>query len=582
MATSFLLRLPGVPNCPKIYWPVASASMRLYCAQLEADKQTTDSLLAAIALVEALPKDHALRPEINRNVEEWASEILGLAERKFQAGRLKDAIATVERIPNHVAAYQLVSERIAHWREIWSEAETLDQQLELELRLGEWNQAFRLAVKLTNIDNRYWATTRYERAINNIQQARNDSRQLDDAHAALGRGGLDNWLAAIEGAQQLRPQSYAYQEAQDLIAKATEAIVEQAQAYLESRQWQNLLQIAQRIPTDLDLQDPVEQWQQLAIAGINADRGTVSGLESAIALAKGISPNSSLQYKAQQLISRWQSEIEGVEQLDTARRLAEPGNISDLLAAIAEAEQVSQDNPRRQEATQAIEDWRNKIETIEDQPLLDRARSTAIANSPAALQEAISQASLITSDRALYSQAQAEIRKWQNSIQRQEDQPILTQAQSLAAGRNYRSAIEVARRIGRGRVLYPQAQGQISQWQQELQARDTLESAYQASRPNTADALARAIRLAGQVANNTNLKPESRQAVDRWSRQLLALAIETSEFSLKEAITIAANIPADAPVYRNAKAQIALWEEQLKPPLTFSDAPPLPDTGNDF
>ena len=69
-ATTMLLRLPANPNCPRIFWPIASASMRLYCAQLEADAGTVESLLRAIELVAVLPQDHPLRGEIDRNVED--------------------------------------------------------------------------------------------------------------------------------------------------------------------------------------------------------------------------------------------------------------------------------------------------------------------------------------------------------------------------------------------------------------------------------------------------------------------------------------------------------------------------------
>lgn len=61
-ASAMLLSLPSVPNCPRIFWPTASASMRLYCGQLAASKNTVDDILEAIALVSGLPEDRGLRP----------------------------------------------------------------------------------------------------------------------------------------------------------------------------------------------------------------------------------------------------------------------------------------------------------------------------------------------------------------------------------------------------------------------------------------------------------------------------------------------------------------------------------------
>ena len=59
-ATTMLFKLPKSPQCSRIFWPIASASMRLYCAQLSADERTVDGLLKAIELVASLPKDHPL------------------------------------------------------------------------------------------------------------------------------------------------------------------------------------------------------------------------------------------------------------------------------------------------------------------------------------------------------------------------------------------------------------------------------------------------------------------------------------------------------------------------------------------
>ncbi|MEM7648309.1 MAG: hypothetical protein AAF283_03985, partial [Cyanobacteria bacterium P01_A01_bin.70] len=53
-----LLRIPNLPNCRAIFWPLASAATRLQCADAYADQGSVDSLLAAISLVEALPADH--------------------------------------------------------------------------------------------------------------------------------------------------------------------------------------------------------------------------------------------------------------------------------------------------------------------------------------------------------------------------------------------------------------------------------------------------------------------------------------------------------------------------------------------
>lgn len=118
-AISSLLLLPKAPNCPRIFWPIASASMRLYCAQLDAEQGKVESLLRAIELVEALPLDHPLRKEINRNVEEWSADILKLAEKDVQLGNIEQAIAVARKIPRHSKAYLDGEAKIKGWQAIW-------------------------------------------------------------------------------------------------------------------------------------------------------------------------------------------------------------------------------------------------------------------------------------------------------------------------------------------------------------------------------------------------------------------------------------------------------------------------------
>src|SRR4028119_611004 len=161
-AVALLLKLPAVPNCPATFWPTASASMRLYCAQLAANKQTAENLLQAIALVQDLPPDHPLRPEINRNIEQWSQDILKIGDEKFQVGQLGEAIKIARRIPAGVSAQKLVEKRIERWQTIWSEAQKIYEATEEQLRQSNWTQAFREAVRLTSVENKYWATTKYE------------------------------------------------------------------------------------------------------------------------------------------------------------------------------------------------------------------------------------------------------------------------------------------------------------------------------------------------------------------------------------------------------------------------------------
>ena len=375
IATALLLKLPAVPNCPAIFWPMASASVRIYCAQLAANKQTVDDYLEAIELVADLPDDHPMRKEIDNNIEEWALEILKIGEKKFQAGQFKGAIAVAYQIPEQVRAYDIVQERIKRWKSIWAKGEKIYAQARKDLENSNWSKALREGVKLTYLDNKYWSSTQYEKLVREIQLAQEESSKLDKAYAAMRRGGYENYIQAISMAQEISPSSTAYKEAQRLIEDAGNKLVTSAQERLDKRDWSGLLRIANAIPSSLKLQEQVKDWTSLANAGISASAGTVGGLEKGIAQAQQVGAGRPLYSEAQSLITRWQREIEDVAHLERARQLARSGGIGELSAAIAEARLIPQHNPRYQEAQREIQQWSNQIKNAEDKPFLETGQS---------------------------------------------------------------------------------------------------------------------------------------------------------------------------------------------------------------
>jgi hypothetical protein len=572
-ATSFLLKLPKTQTCSKVFWPVASASVRLYCAQVAAEEQTVANLLAAIALVEVLPDSHPLKPEIDRNVEKWTTEILALAENRFQQGDLKAAEKTAQKIPQKFPAHQLAQDKIDQWNSVWQEGENNYAEVEKQLRNSNWNQAFTWAVRLTDVNNQYWATTKYQEAINKINVAQEERSTLDRAYDQFRRGGLDNILAAIEKAETIETNSYAYQDAQDLRADAKNQLLKYIDQLIEKEDWQEILKITSRIPKSLALEKQIEDWNLLAGAGSNASLDTVFGLEEAILDLEKLEPNSPLYNRGQKLMSRWKLEIEDVKHLEKARDLAIGGEIKDFNAAIVEASLIPSSNPRYQQAQQEINGWQRKIKIIQDQPLLDRANQLAVGSNINAWKQAIAEASLISSDSPLYSDAQRNISNWQTNIERQEDQPFLDQAITLAGTKNYSGAISAAAKIRPGRALYQQAQEKIALWRLEIQAENYLREAYDLADLGTAEALVKAINVAKQVSSSTSAYSQAMQIYNGWAEQILDLAYTKSSYSLAEAIATAEMVPEGTTSYLEAQNQIQIWQERLRPPLIERNLP---------
>jgi hypothetical protein len=540
--------------------------MRLECAGLEAEKETVEGYLAAIALVEVLPKDHPLRAQIDSQVEDWAVGILNIAEKEFDEGKLEEAIATARQIPNNVKAYDVVESRIKKWETTWSEGQGIYNEVQRSLKASDWSTAFREAVKLLYLDSKYWSTTKYTEVTKEIQVAQEESGKLDNAFLAMNRGGIDNWLKAVEEAEKISSSSYAYEEAQGLIAKAKTKIVEQIEGAIERRDWEALLNITDRLPESISSGDRFGEWQTMGNAGADADLGTIESLESAILTAQEIKPSSPLYKVAQKEINRWKVEIQDVALLEKARETGRSGTISDLNAAIAQAELISPSNPRYSEAREEIGRWAAQVQTIEDQPLLDRAEEIAVSGTVPALQQAISQASAIGQNRALYSEAQNRISQWQTIIEEQEDRPFLEQALALASGKEYAAAIEAAEQIGRGRALYSEARLNIEKWQQEIQASNDYQEAVLVAEPNTPEALVSAISIVRRIPTSTDVGVDRTQTLNRWSYQLLDYANDlANRSSLQQAIELAKTIPSDSAAYQSARAQIESWRQMLQP-----------------
>ncbi|MFM7580163.1 MAG: chromosome segregation ATPase, partial [Microcystaceae cyanobacterium] len=119
-------------------------------------------------------------------------------------------------------------------------------EVETNLRKADWNGAFRDAVKLLNLDSRYWSTTKYNESLKNIQLAQEESSKLDTAYRILRQGGVDNWLKAIASAKKIPKTSYAYQESQGLVDQAKEKIQDYVQSLIEKKDWQTLASTTDR------------------------------------------------------------------------------------------------------------------------------------------------------------------------------------------------------------------------------------------------------------------------------------------------------------------------------------------------
>lgn len=523
-----LLHQPAKPNCAQVFWPFASGSLRVYCAQEKASKQTLEDLFAAIALVDALDANHPLRPAINPLIEQWSTQALDLAEKAFHAGKLDRAIEYAQRIPAQTTAYKVVKERVEEWQQVWAEGEDIYKRAEAALNNEEWRKAYGIMIKLVQVDNRYWSGTQFDSMTEKIIVAQKDERKLVKAKRLMRRGGLDNLSESLGLVQELISDSVYRRSARKTQNTIARKLITIAEYSLERRNYHASMDALQLIPQDTPVWTQAQDFMKIAQASASAWNGTIVNLEEAINQASKLDINSPLYGKAQTLISHWQQEITNIQLLQTAQMQAQTGDIGDLTSAVAQAQQISSQSDRWQEAQQEIDQWQSQIQFREDQPILDRADQLALQGGPTALQAAIAEAQRIRPGRALYDEAQLRISDWQYQLQPPERTPLDEPLRTVPTNGP----------------------------DQLLKSAETIAS------QGTPKALAAAIEQANQIAPESPTQFQAKISIDNWSEQLLDMARGQALADRDAAIAIAQKIPSNSRVYDSAQLQIQTWQQQ--------------------
>jgi hypothetical protein len=565
LALGLLLNPRAVPNCPEIFVPMSSASLRVYCGQLAASKQNLKDLGSALSLVKDIAPNDPTRSYVDTNVQRWSLSILRLAEASYQDGNYDEAVSAAKKVPKNIPAYKIVAKRLGQWEETWTKAVAFDKETRALLNSSKWVNAYSVAVKLTHLNNRYWAVTKYQELADLVQIAKADSAKLDEARILIKNTSVKSLLQAVEIAQKIDAKSFAHTEAKTIVATAAKQILKLAREKLDRNDWKGALEIANQAPEAPEVKTEIQDLIGLSQALSHATNGSISELETAISLVQSIKSDSSLYSRSQQSIANWQLEIQDLASLQRARTLATTGDVKDLQSAINEAQRIPSNNPRGKEAAQVVAEWRKKIETVQDTPYM-RAADTLAANGTAlGVKSAIAQLNQIRPGRALYTQAQQKSQQWTAELQRAEDGPLLEQAESFASSGDLTGAIAVAQRIGKGRALSAQAKEKIGDWQSQIQASANLAAAERLANTGTPEAILGAIKAAARVPRSSSLHAQARLAMDNWGNQMLEVAQSTATSDLRRAIEIAKVIPSSTAVYSSAQNFVQQWEEQLKP-----------------
>ncbi len=531
-----ILRQPGPPKCDRVFWPFASASLRLYCAQEKANKPTLENLFAAIGLVDALGRNHPLRTAVNPLIERWSTQALDLAEEAFHNGDLERAIQFAQKIPAQTTAHALVEERIGRWRKIWSQGQAIYDQAEAALDQENWRKAFSIMVRLLQVDNRYWSKTQYEALNQKIIGAQQDEIKLAEIRQLRRVGNLESLTKALGLAQELGPESVFRKSAQSEIIKISRTLMEIAEDALEDRNLNLALEALQIVPRNVALWPEAQDMTEIAYAMSSAWDGSVASLEDAIAQISKVGPDRPLYARAKSLAEQWLAQMGHARLLQQAQSTAQEGSIPALANAINQAEQISADSPFWDEAQGDIADWRRQQQILEDTPTLDQADQLSLRGDRAALVAAIQKAQQIQPGRALYNTAQSRIQDWQNQIQ-QIDSPY---------------AFEPIPSSPENQDLPLEADPTQQLWQDAQALADQ----------GTPEGLVAAIETASRIPRESSLHFQATRSMDNWGRQLLQIAQSYANSERDTAIAIAEQIPASSGAYESAQLQLQQWRRQ--------------------
>jgi hypothetical protein len=150
----------------------------------------------------------------------------------------------------------------------------------------------------------------YDELNNIIVTATEDSDKLYQAQALAKNLNIESLLQAIRLAESIKQDSYLYQKSQKLIAELGRNILKLAQEQMDRRNADTALEIARKIPPIPSLQSEIDDFLVLGEAQNSSFIGTVAGLETAISQAQQIDTSRKVYKQAQELIARWQLEIE--------------------------------------------------------------------------------------------------------------------------------------------------------------------------------------------------------------------------------------------------------------------------------
>lgn len=526
-AVSVMTQNPPLPDCAQSV-TLVSDSEKLLCAQASVRSGSAQALIEAIETVEPWTPENPMYKEANRLMNRWAKALLSELEGMAQRGDVVQARALAARIPDRVKIYPQVKSAIATWDKEWTVGKEFEADILRAIKAQNWTGARRELQRLKILNASYWVTTRHDQLKAKIDREETARRQLNQARELAKTGDLAKLGEAFIIAREINLETAAWREAKPDLDQWAERVMQYSFQKWEAEDLEGALAVAQLVPPNLALtaeaQDLLSFGHAQRLSQGEYDQWTPSYMQvynllEAIQAVQRISPSSPFYTEAQDSMVTWQQQLDDMVQLQYANTIAQVGQRPAYRLAIAKAEQITQERPQRLQAQTLVSHWKKEIQRIEDRPILNQAVKLAGAGGKENLQKAIAEAKKVEIGRALRVQGQTYIAEWEDRIEIIEDTPIMKQAETLAAAGDLEEAIVEATKVAEGRALRDEAQEAVKGWVAEIQIIEDTPLLVRAENLAARGSLTAAIETAAQIWPGRALYPEASASIAIWEQE---------------------------------------------------------------
>ncbi|MEO1067681.1 MAG: hypothetical protein AAFW95_00955, partial [Cyanobacteria bacterium J06638_6] len=529
-ALIWLTRIPPLPDCDQIT-PFHSSSDLLYCAKAQARTGEPNNLVQSVLLTANWPKAHTQYDDSQEILKDASEQILVLANRWAQEGKLDDAVGLAAEIPLDTPLRKPAQSVIFEWQQDWKQGRAIEAQIKPALAASDWELAKTYLQEFKSLKSNYWLTTRYVFWQRQFQIEKQGWDQLLAARTLASTNQIENLRQAMVLARAIDLRSQVWIAAEKDIDLWSKTVVDVALQRWQVGDRDGALELARVVPPGPHLSGSAQELVNLAQAQrlvaeaqpagekLSPRYGHMLALSGAIAAIDQLPANSPYAAADLSSVEQWQNQLEDLRRLKFSDMVARLGQRTTYEWAIDQAQQVEIGRPRRIQGQTLVAQWRANIQRIEDRPTLTAARRLARPGTIAALETAIAKAGEVELGRALRVEAQTLVAEWQQEIQVIEDRPILDAAVALANDGKLPEAIAEARKIESNRALHSRAQGLIQGWTTTLQIAEDKPILDEAKDLAYGGSLSAAISLAEKIAPGRALYGEARTAIALWKAE---------------------------------------------------------------